>query len=745
MNSNFSDPGTGQYPSEVRRVAVIGAGTMGSGIAAHLANLGFHVLLFDRTRRDCEDSFHRAKHVRPPHFYLPSTAASVEILGIDTDIDRIREADWVCEAIVERLDLKRALFQQIEPHLRQDAFITTNTSGLQLALLAEGRSDSFRSRFVGSHFFNPPRYLKLMELIPTHETDPVVLRAVENFLEESVAKRVVVAKDTPGFIANRFGMWSMYYAVAIAEKLQLSVEEVDAITGAFLGRPKSASFRLNDLVGLDVMEDIATNLITRCPEDPHVQVFDTVKSVRHLIAQGAIGQKVTKGFYRKDGKEILVFDLRTQAYRQRLEPELPILEELKKLPLRERIAKAIESKDKVGDFLRHYLIPSIQYAITLQREVSHSISDFDNIMKWGFGWEAGPFELADMIGEDRVVCRDFSGTWLCPSEYKDFYRDGQQLDLQSAAYRAIPSRPEYNGLHDFPIVEAAQNFNIRDLGDGVLAIGTTTKLGVFSPDLINELTMFLRDREDRFVLTSESAQFSVGFDLKFLIGRIDEGDAAGIDEALIALQSLGELLETKRVVSAVRGYCLGGGFEVAMSCPQMVALAESTIGLPEAKVGLIPGGRGVVLSRLRNQHSAQSLVESVMSLTLGTVSTSADHARQYGYLRETDLTCYHPDMLIWSAKQAALRVEPLARPEWKTVVGPVTGMIDRAQQELISKGELTNYDETIGDQLKAIYTKVDSYELAVHQERARFLELVTNLPTVQRIKHMLEFGKPLRN
>lgn len=745
MNSSVVDPGLGLYPSVVSRVAVIGAGTMGSGIAAHLANLGFSVMLFDRTRRECEEAFHRAKHIRPPHFYVPSTAASVEILGIDTDLAKIEEADWVCEAIVERLDIKRALYAQVEPHLRPDAFITTNTSGLQLSLLAEGRSESFRRRFVGSHFFNPPRYLKLMELIPTDETDPVVLGAIAEFLETKVAKRVVIAKDTPGFIANRFGMWSMYYAVAIAEKLQLSVEEVDAITGPFLGRPKSASFRLNDLVGLDVMEDIASNLVSRCPNDPHVQVFESVKSVKHLIAQGAIGQKVTKGFYRKDGKEILAFDLRTHAYRQRVEPELPLLDELKKLPLKDRIARAIESKDKVGDFLRHYLIPSVQYAIALQQEVSHSISDFDNIMKWGFGWEAGPFELADMIGEDRVVCRDYSGTWLCPDSYKDFYRDGQQLDQASGSYSAIPTRPEYQTLQDFPIVEKAENFNVRDLGDGVLAIGTTTKLGVFTPALITELTSYLRDRDDRFVLTSESSQFSVGFDLKFLVGRMDEGDSAGIDEALIALQSLGELLETKRVVSAVRGYCLGGGLEVAMSCPRMVALAESTIGLPEAKVGLIPGGRGVVLSRLRNQHSAQALVESVMSLTTGVVSTSADHARHFGYLRESDLTCYHPDTLLWTAKQVALTVEPFQRPEWKAVVGPVTGMIDRAQQELIAKGELTKYDETIGDQLKAIYTKVDSYEVAVHQERARFLELVTNLPTVQRVKHMLEFGKPLRN
>ncbi|MEZ5163149.1 MAG: 3-hydroxyacyl-CoA dehydrogenase NAD-binding domain-containing protein [Fimbriimonadaceae bacterium] len=411
-----------------QNVCVIGAGTMGSGIAAHLANIGFNVTLLEQTREHAEKAFARAKDVRPPHFYVKSTAEKIRLGGVDQDLEWIREADWVCEAIIEKLDAKKALFEKIEPLLKEDAFISTNTSGLQIGLLSEGRSESFRRRFLGTHFFNPPRYLKLLELIPTEETDPAVVQQMTEFLEKDVARRVVLAKDTPGFIANRYGMWSMIYTVHVAEKLGLSIEQVDAITGPFLGRPKSASFRLNDIVGLDIMVDIAQNLIERCPHDPQIPHLATPKSIASLIEKGWIGSKAGQGYYKKEGNQFVSYDMVTGAYRERLEPSLPSLDALARKPLGERLREGLQLRDEVGEFLRAYLIPTLQYAVALKEEISHNVRDFDRVMQWGFGWEAGPFEMIDAIGAEHLGI-----------EAKSFYSDGQIQDFAGATTRQHPS------------------------------------------------------------------------------------------------------------------------------------------------------------------------------------------------------------------------------------------------------------------------------------------------------------------
>ncbi|MBC8065487.1 MAG: 3-hydroxyacyl-CoA dehydrogenase, partial [Chlorobia bacterium] len=382
------------WPS-AQRVCVIGAGTMGAGIAAHLANLGFRVSLLDVNRESATEGLARARAAKPPHFFVSERAHEIEVAGLRDGSDLIANADWVCEAIVEKLDIKRRLFSDIQGMVRADAMVSTNTSGLQIELLAEGMSESFRRRFMGTHFFNPPRYLKLLELIPTHDTDPIAIQAMTKFLEDRVARRVVLAKDTPGFIANRYGMWAMFHAIHIAEKLHLTIEQVDAITGPFLGRPRSGSFRLNDIVGLDIMKDIGANLIERCPSDPHMANYETPKSMEMLIAKGWIGDKVRQGYYRKEGKELLALNLQTFAYSQREEPDLPSLVELGRLPLGERVSKALESRDEVGEYLRHHLIPVLKYADYLKAEISHSVQDFDRVMMWGFGWQMGPFALID--------------------------------------------------------------------------------------------------------------------------------------------------------------------------------------------------------------------------------------------------------------------------------------------------------------------------------------------------------------
>ncbi len=718
----------------IKKVCVIGAGTMGSGIAAHLANLGFQVTLLDLTQQSVSEAFERAKAAKPPHFYVSDRANEIRLGNISENVNWISEADWVCEAIAERIGLKRSLFARIEHLIRPDAFVSTNTSGLEIAMLAEGLSEEFQKKLVGTHFFNPPRYLKLLELIPTKNTPPELITWFSQFLEESVGKRVVVAKDTPGFIANRYGMWCMYHAVHVAEKLYLSVEQVDAITGAFLGRPKSGSFRLNDIVGLDVMNDIATNLMGRCPSDPYIQTLRTPKSVATLLERNWIGDKTGQGFYRRTGKEFFSLDLGTLAYRQKSEVDLPSLRDLEKLPLPERLTRALELRDEVGEFVRHYLLPCLKYADYLKSEISHSVYDFDKVMEWGFGWQLGPFAMIDAIGPERVG--------LTPVQN---YKEGSFVQFDGT-YSPVPANPQFASITDYPLISSHEGFNIRNLGDGVMAVALTTKMGVITPTLVDELTALLESKSlGRFVFTSEARSFSAGFDLRFFSNSIQNEHWADIDGALAKLQHLGELLELSPCVAAVYGHVLGAGLELAFSCPKVVSTVETQIGLPEAKVGLLPGGRGLTLMRLYNQQSTKRLAEVAQTLYTGTVATNAEEARSLGYLRSTDITVFHPDRLLFEAKRAVQNVEPKSHPELSTASGPLGGMIDRNIETAVSKGTLSSYDEQIGQKMKAVLVKSQSYEDCLAKERSEFLDLCTKALTVARIHHMLESGKPLRN
>lgn len=715
------------------RVCVIGAGTMGSGIAAHLANIGFQVSLLDRTQASVQEAFERCRKHRPPHFMIPERASSIRLGSIDHDLHWVGQADWVCEAVFEDMEVKRDLYRQIEPLLSDSAMISTNTSGLEISLLADGLSDSFQKRFLGTHFFNPPRYLKLLELIPTPKTDPGVIHQMVRFLEESVARRVVVAKDTPGFIANRFGMWSMIHTIHVAEKLQLTCEEVDAITGPFLGRPRSASFRLNDLVGIDIMKNIADNLYARCLHDPRRDDLALPQSMQHLLARGWLGDKTGHGYYRREGKELMALDLQTYAYLQRREPDLPTLQELATLPLGERIREALRRKDKVGYFLNEQLVPALRYANEIKEEISHSVEDFDRVMKWGFGWEAGPFEMIDAIGAQNLGLLE-----------QRFY-DGLTMRDWSGQMTPRKHEPAYRSIADFPVVDRTETFTIRSLDHEVTGVALTTKMGVLSPAAIRDLSSFFKNFDGRAVLTSEARSFSAGFDLNFVLQQIEADDWQTLDEALYDLQMLTVLLSEKKVVAAVFGHCLGAGLEVALGCPLILAAAETQIGLPEAKVGLIPAGSGCARMHLRHQDSAKELSETVIRLTLGTVAGNADEARKLGYLRGTDVTAYHPDRLLHDAVLLATSVEPTLPPAWLIPEGPVIGMIDRAQQELIAKGDMTEFDEIIGDKLKMVCAKSQSFEQALGFERQEFEELCRQPLTHARIRHMLETGKPLRN
>lgn len=718
----------------VKNVCVIGAGTMGCGIAAHLANLGFRVTLLDLTRESAAAAVERTLGARPPHFYVPETAKSLVTGSISDDIEAIRDADWICEAIVEKLDEKKALFRSVQSLVREDAMITTNTSGLEIALLAEDCSEEFQRKFMGTHFFNPPRYLKLLELIPTEKTDPQVIEQMAQFLEARVARRVVVAKDTPGFIANRFGMWSMIYTVYVAEKLGYSVEEVDAITGPFLGRPRTASFRLNDLVGIDIMQDIAENLRERCKDDPFVRRLQTPRSMESLLRKGWLGSKSGQGYFKKEGNQILALDLQTLAYRQPVEPDLPALGELASLPLGERLREGLRLRDRVGEFLNEYLPEALKYADYLKEEISHSVEDFDRVMKWGFGWEAGPFELIDGIGAENLGI-----------ETKRFYAGS---DILSFGGEYVPAKvePQYRTWDDFPLTQELPGIEVRTLDGGILAILLTTKMGVIGPGVTDELIRLIEGSDlDGFVLGSKARIFSAGFDLKFTLQCAQDGNYEAVEEALVSLQRCADLMRTRRSVAAIHGAALGAGYEIASGCSIVLTPPEVTIGLPESRVGLIPGGTGAALMRTRCQSGAKSICELSERLTKGSTASTAAEAIQIGYLTAKDRIAYQTDSLIQQAIDLIPEAEPLGEPEWLPVEGPLVGMIDRMLQENRSKGVLSEHDCEIGERIKMVLAKATSWEDALAKERAGLIAMLRTGFSQARIKHMLEHGKPLFN
>jgi len=708
---------------------------MGSGIAAHLANLGFDVTLLEQTREMADEKLAHAASQRPPHFYLSGTSKTIRTGSISEDLEAVEQADWVCEAIIEKLDAKQALFETLDPLIREDALISTNTSGLQISLLTEGRSESFRRKFLGTHFFNPPRYLKLLELIPTNETDAAVVEATTKFFHDKAARRVVVVKDTPGFIANRYGMWSMFHAIHVAEKLRLSIEQVDAITGPFLGRPKSGSFRLNDLVGLDIMQDIAQNLIERCPHDPGTSQLDLPKSMEYLIEKGWIGNKVRQGYYKKEGNQFVAFDLERHTYNEVQEPNLSTLKELERLPIGERLSKALQDTSEVGEFLRLYLKPTLQYAVSIKDEISHNVRDFDRVMQWGFGWQDGPFAMIDAIGADNL---DLST--------KPFYQIGQIQD-NAGIYFSPKPEPEFATITDYPIVDQQPGFNVRDMGDGVEAISITNKMGVIDPVLVRSLLSYLKSgRLGRIVLTSEAKVFSAGFDLKFFNTAVEAEQFDEIDSAIADFQRLNTMIGNIPSVAAVWGFCIGGGFELAAGCSLIAAHPETQIGLPEALVGLVPGGAGIGVMRLRLQsNGTKGVVEAAKLIATGGLSANADDARKLGFLRDEDITVYHPDRLLTEAKKLVLNAKPLVRQAWQEVGGPIKGMIDQMQKDLIAAGSFSEYDAQINDKVKNVLTSASSFEDAVERERHAFVDLCKEGRSHARMKHMVDTGKPLRN
>ena len=729
-------------PSHSYRItstAVLGAGTMGAQIAAHLANAGYPVELLDISREAAHAGLERARKLKPDPFFTPEAAARIQTGGFDSDLGRIAQADWIIEAVIEEPVAKRALLDRVDSMRRPGSIVSSNTSGLSIAGLAEGRSEDFRRHWLGTHFFNPPRYLSLLEIIPTGDTAPEVVAAVSEFADRRLGKNIVIAKDTPGFIANHVAMQGLIRIFEALAGGHYTVEEIDAMTGPAIGRPKSATFRTVDIAGLDILVHVAADLASRLPHGRGAQ-FTFPPFVHEMMARGWIGEKAGRGFYerRKSASgesEIWALDPQKMEYRPRQPVKLPSLEASASLPLPDRMRKLFTGTDRVGQFLQSTLPPALRYAAEVAPEIAHSIDDVDRAMRWGYGWPLGPFELSDAIGLDDKPFR--TAPLSSPHPELDMLRSARDRER---------------------IVASNAGASLIDLEDGVLAVSLHSKMNALGGDAIEMLQRGVREATRNFsalVVTAEGPNFSVGANLMLLLLEAQEGNWEEIDAMIRGFQkaTIGLRYAEVPVIVAPFGLALGGGCEIVLHADRVQAAAETYVGLVEAGVGLIPAGGGTKEMLLR--LGAEKAFETI---GFGKTSTSAPDARRLGYLREVDGWTMNRDRLVFDAKQHALRrvqdgYRPPERPAAVRVGGDATkALLDLGVHLAWRAGRISDHDAVIGRKLSWIlaggalpHGGTVSEDQLLDLEREAFLSLCGEKKTLERIEYTLKTGKTLRN
>jgi 3-hydroxyacyl-CoA dehydrogenase len=755
-------------PSSIRSTAVLGAGTMGAQIAAHLANAGLPVLLLDVTPEAARDGLKRASALKPDPFFTRAAAALITTGGFDTDLARLSTVDWVIEAVVEQLGAKQALFERVEAVRGARAIVSSNTSGIPISALAEGRSPAFRRHFLGTHFFNPPRYLRLVEVIPTPDTDPEIVERVSRLTDVGLGKGVVIARDTPNFIANRIGLFGVIQTMKALESGEYTIEEIDAITGPAIGRPKSATFRTMDIAGIDVLAHVLRNLAERLP-DEGAHGFAMPPLVESLVSRGWTGEKAGQGFYKREGSEILTLDPATMSYRKRQPPRLELLDAVKNLEVGERVRALFGGSDKAGALLRQTLAPTLVYAAALAPEIAYSIDDVDRAMQWGFGWELGPFELWDAIGIQPVL--NAATPSSVPTLVEEQLRRGRNRFRDGRVPPAGPGLQLLRAAKErTPVLHRNPGGSLIDLGDGVLCVELHSKLNVIGSDTIQIIQAGLKEASTNFaalVLSTDAPNFSAGANLMLVLLEAQEGNWDEIDLMVRTFQKLSLSLRYSPmpVIVAPAGLALGGGCEFVLHADRVQAAAETYMGLVEVGVGLIPAGAGTKEMVQRAGHTAAAAKADLLpfvqtafeSIALARVSTSAPHAQQLGYLRDHDSISMNRERLIADAKALALdRVREgfhPPQPEPIPVGGESVGAALKLGVHLAWRsGRATDHDAVIGRALAHIMaggalphatTVTEQYMLDL--EREAFLKLCGERRTLERIQHMLKTGKPLRN
>ena len=761
----------------MRNVGVLGAGTMGAQIAAHLANAGVPVILLDVDPKAAREGLDRARKLKPDPFFTPAAAALITTGGFDADMAMLKDCDWVVEAVVERLDIKQQLLAKVEAVVGPNCIISSNTSGIPIAAIAEGRGPGFKRRWLGTHFFNPPRYLKLLEIIPTPDTDPAITAKIARFGDVRLGKGIVVAKDTPNFIANHLGMYGIVRIMEALATGHYTVEEIDAMTGPAIGRPKSATFRTVDIAGVDVLGHVLRNLGERPgADDATKQAFAMPPLIEELTKRGWVGEKSGQGFYKRvkgaEGKsETLTLDPATMEYRPQKKAKFPSIEAGKSVEnVRERIKTLFLGKDKVGEFLRATLGPTLVYCARVAPEISHSIDDVDRAMRWGFGWEIGPFETWDAIGVKEVLeaCQVASAPPLVQQVLDrgaNRFRDGD-LPAQAPELVLLKSAKEAK-----KIVKKNAGASLVDIGDGALCLEFHTKMNAIGADTVSMMMAGVKEAEQNFkalVVGNDAQHFSAGANLMLLLLEAQEGNWDEVDLMIRAFQNATMALRYANVpvVVAPAGLTLGGGCETALHGARVQAAGEVYMGLVEVGVGLIPAGGGTKEMVARAAEGVTSLSTDLLPLVqkvfepiaFGTVSTSAGEARRLGYLRPVDRVSMNRDRLLADAKDLALLLarEGYQRPAPRTQIAvggaSVLGALKIGIHMAWRAGRISDHDKLIGTKLATImaggelpHPTLVTEQRLLDLEREAFLSLCGQPKTLERIKHMLTTGKPLRN
>jgi len=758
----------------IRSVAVLGAGTMGAQIAAHFANAGVPTKLLDLTDEVAREGLKRTRSLKPDPFFTADGIRLITTGGFDHDLARLGEVDWILEAVVERLDVKRSLLERVDNVRRAGTIVTSNTSGISIEAIAAGRSEDFRRHWLGTHFFNPPRYLRLLEIIPTTDTDPAVRDRVSRFADLTLGKGVVIAKDKPGFIANRIGLFGLVQVLRAFESGEFTIEEIDAITGPALGRPKSASFRTADIAGLDVLGHVAADLAERLPDDDERTVFRLPALVEALIARGWIGEKAGQGFYKKEGPEILALDPATMAYRGRKPARLPALDAARSIEdVPARIKTLFLANDKVGDFLRRTLGATLIYAARVAPDIAYSIDDVDRAMQWGFGWGLGPFETWDAIGAREVLNAAGGDGASVPPLVADLLKGGRNRFRDGGVPPAAPGLQLLKSANERQqTVCRNPGASLIDLGDGVLAVEFHSKMNAIGGDTVQMLHAGLKEAAANFqalVVGNEAPNFSAGANLMLLLLEAQEGNWDEIDLMIRTFQGATQALRYAEVpvVSCPCGLALGGGCEIVLHTDRVQAAAETYVGLVEAGVGLIPAGGGTkeLLARTVDGLPATPQTDflpfvqrAFETIGFAKVSTSAEDARRLDYLRPVDGVTMNRERLVADAKALALeRVrEGYRTPPPRSGI-PVGGEGVLAALKLgvhlaHRAGRISDHDAVVGRALAGVlsggslpHQAMVSEQYLLDLEREAFLRLCGERKTLERIQHTLKTGKPLRN
>ena len=767
----------------VNSVAVLGAGTMGAQIALHFANAGIPSLLLDLTSDVARQGLDKARKLKPDPQFTPDVAGLVAIGGFETHLDRIVTADWVIEAVVERVDVKQQLLARVDERRRPGTIVSTNTSGIPIGALAQGRSADFRHHWIGTHFFNPPRYLRLLEIIPTPDTDPGVIAAVTSVADLLLGKGVVVAKDAPNFIGNHIALYGVASMLQALSGGRYSIEEIDAITGPAIGRPGSATFRTMDIAGVDVLAHVMRNLHERLAEAHDRDAFVVPPFVAQMIERGQLGEKTGKGFYeRRKGSggesEIWTLDWQTLEYRPKQAARIGSIEAGKSIDdLAERVRMLFHSQDKAGQFLRETLAPTLIYTARVTPDIAHSIDDVDRVMRWGFGWELGPFELFDTIGVREVMAAavEVGGHAV---------QGGTPPLLQSVLSAGVNRFRE--GLvapaaRDLQILRTAKDqqrtvkknagASLVDLGDGVLAVEFHSKMNAIGGDTIAMLQAGLKEAAKNhraLVVGNDAATFSAGANLMLVLLEAQEGN---FDELELMVRQFQQTTMQLRysdvpVVVAPAGLTLGGGVEMALHADRVQAAAETYMGLVEVGVGLIPAGGGtkeMLVRAIAHLPTPQAdplpyLQKAFETVALAKVSASGPDAARLGYLAPTDSFTMNRERLMADAKARALeRVrEGYHRPTPRTTIrvggDSVSAALKLGVHLAWRAGRASDHDKLIGMKLAHIFgggalphAASVSEQYLLDLEREAFLSLLGERKTLERIQHTLKTGKPLRN